>query len=248
MKRPAQIEIAQRFCGPPKSANGGYACGRLAAFIDGAAEVTLHRPPPLDKTLQVVSDGDGVSLLDGDTLVGSARAAGLSIDLPHMPTFAEAHAAEQRSIPAAMHNLPTCFVCGPHRDRGDGLRIHVGPLDPDQQNWAGPLAATWIPQPDLADSGNRVRPEFVWAALDCPTGYAAGFSDGNVFLLLGRQAVKIDRLPRTGEKCIVVAQETARDGRKHFANGALFGEDGAVLAICKATWIAVDSAVMRGDR
>jgi hypothetical protein len=27
----------------------------------------------------------------------------------------------------------------------------------------------------------------------------------------------------------------------------LFGEDGKPLAVCKAVWIAVDPAVMRGD-
>jgi hypothetical protein len=247
MQLPARLEIARRFCGPPKSANGGYACGRLAAFINGAAEVTLRNPPPLDKTMQVVADDGGVALIDGDKLIGSARTCTVSVDVPDAPTFMEAHAAEQRTMAAEQHKLPTCFVCGPHRDPGDGLRIHVGPLHPDTQGWSGPLAATWIPKPDLADSSGRVRPEFVWAALDCPTGYAAGFYDGSVYLLLGRQSVEIYRLPSAGEKCIVLALETRREGRKHHADGVLFGADGKALAVCKAVWIAVDRAVMRGN-
>jgi hypothetical protein len=247
VKPPATIEIPHRFCGPPKSANGGYACGRLAAFIDGAAEVTLRSPPPLDRVMRVLADGDGVALFDGGRLVGNAKSAEVTIDIPAMPSFAEAHAAEQRTIAADRHNLPTCFVCGPQRDPGDGLRIHVGPLDPDGAGWYGPLAATWIPDAGLADNSNEVRAEFIWAALDCPTGYAAGFSDGNVFLLLGRQALHILRRPVAGEKCIIVARETAREGRKHFAEGVLFGEDAKAAAICKATWISVDPSVMRGD-
>lgn len=247
MQLPAQLEIARRFCGPPKSANGGYACGRLAAFIDGAAEVTLRSPPPLDKAMRVVANDGGVALFDGDKLIGSASACRVSLDIPDAPTFREAHVAEQRTIAADKHKLPTCFVCGPHRDPGDGLRIHVGPLDPDTQSWSGPLAATWIPLPDLADSSGCVRPEFVWAALDCPTGYAAGFSDCSVYLLLGRQSVHIHRRPSAGEKCIVLAQETRREGRKHHADGVLFGDDGKPLAVCKSVWIAVDPAVMRGD-
>lgn len=247
MKLPARLEIERRFCGPPRSANGGYACGRLAAFIDGAAEVTLRSPPPLDKVMQVVADDGGVLLLDDDKLIGSARACSVSVDAAVAPTFEEARAAEQRTIAPHKHNLPTCFVCGPLRQPGDGLRIHVGPLHPDSQGWAGPLAATWVPQPDLADAENLVRPEFVWAALDCPTGYAAGFSDGNVFLLLGRQAVDIHRRPSAGEKCIVFARETRRDGRKHFADGVLFGEDAKAIAVCNAVWISVDPSVMRGD-
>lgn len=247
MKLPASLTIERRYCGPPRSANGGYACGRLAAYIGGAAEVTLRNPPPLDKPMQVVADDGGVSLFDGDKLIGSARSCDVSVEIPRAPTFDEARAAERRTIPADRHNLPTCFVCGPHREPGDGLRIHVGPLHPDTEGWSGPLAAVWIPQPDLADASGRVRPEFIWAALDCPTGYAAGFSDGSVFLLLGRQAVDILRRPSAGEKCIVLAKETQRDGRKHFAEGVLFGEDGKAVAVCKAVWIAVDPAVMRGD-
>ncbi|HEX9852275.1 MAG TPA: hypothetical protein VGA68_04645 [Woeseiaceae bacterium] len=247
MTLPATLEIARRYCGPPKSANGGYACGRLAAFIDGVAEVTLRSPPPLDKAMRVIADDVGVALFDGDKPVGSARASEVSVDIPDAPTFEEARAAEQRTIAPHKHNLPTCFVCGPLRQPGDGLRIHVGPLHPDTQGWAGTLAATWIPQPDIADAANFVRPEFIWAALDCPTGYAAGFSDGNVFLLLGRQAVDIRRRPSVGEKCVVVAWETRRDGRKHFADGVLYGEDAKAIAMCNAVWIAVDPAVMRGD-
>jgi hypothetical protein len=43
----ASLVVAPRFCGPPGSANGGYACGLIAAYLDGQAEITLRRPPPL---------------------------------------------------------------------------------------------------------------------------------------------------------------------------------------------------------
>jgi len=41
------------------SANGGYACGRLASFVDAdEVEVTLRLPPPLDRPLRVeATDG-----------------------------------------------------------------------------------------------------------------------------------------------------------------------------------------------
>lgn len=54
------ILIDRRYCGPPNSANGGYAAGRLAAFVDGTAEVTLRRPPPLDTALNVHPDRKSV--------------------------------------------------------------------------------------------------------------------------------------------------------------------------------------------
>jgi hypothetical protein len=42
----ASLVVAARFCGPPGSANGGYACGLIAGCLDGQAEITLRRPRP----------------------------------------------------------------------------------------------------------------------------------------------------------------------------------------------------------
>jgi hypothetical protein len=123
------VNIARRFRGPPNSANGGYACGRLAAFIDGCAEVTLHRPPPLEKDLVVTREADDqVALYDGSDLIATARPAELAVTQERSPTFDEASAASTRTFDASLHKLPMCFVCGPDRTPGDGLRIFCGPL------------------------------------------------------------------------------------------------------------------------
>ena len=65
----------RRYRGPLQSANGGYAAGRLAAFVDGPAEVTLRLPPPLDRPLAVAADDGRVLLLDGEAVVAEARGA-----------------------------------------------------------------------------------------------------------------------------------------------------------------------------
>src|SRR5690606_28369050 len=73
MKQLGTIKIARQFRGPPNSGNGGYSCGRLAAFIDGPAEVTLRKPPPLDTEMQVAEEADGaVALYSDGALVASA--------------------------------------------------------------------------------------------------------------------------------------------------------------------------------
>ena len=41
------LVIPTRYCGPPGSGNGGYVCGRIAAYANGPVTVTLRRPPPL---------------------------------------------------------------------------------------------------------------------------------------------------------------------------------------------------------
>ena len=240
------IRIEPRFHGPPNSSNGGYACGRIAAFIEGAAEVTLRKPPPLSRDLTVRTDNGEVALCDGDVLIGSGHAT--SVDVPDIKplNMEEALAAAGHTFAADLHPLPTCFVCGPARDPGDGLRIRVGPVDPQDTDWTGVLAAPWRPDASLADDAGAVRPEFVWAALDCPTGHAVSSSRGLRIILLGRQAVDIMRLPRAGEPCIVAAREISHDGRKSFAEAVLFSESGETLASCRATWIEVSSDVQTG--
>lgn len=241
------IVIPRRFRGPPNSANGGYACGRLAAFIEGGAEVTLRRPPPLEKALTVAREDDGsVSLYDGGHLVASARPAEIAVPADRSPTFEQALDATGRTFDPAVHKLPMCFVCGPDREPGDGLRIFCGPLDPADTQWSGTVAAPWIPEAFTAGDDNAVRDEFVWAALDCPTAFAAGSPAGFPTILLGRQTVRLVRRPDVGEKCVIAARLTGREGRKYLACATLFGADGAAIAACKAVWIEVERTVQLG--
>lgn len=242
-----RIIIDRRFRGPPNSGNGGYSCGRLAAFVDGSAEVTLRKPPPLGIELAVVAEADEtVALYDGDRLIATAQPAGVTVQPRVSPSFDEALAASSRTFPPAAHKLPMCFVCGPDRAPGDGLRIHCGPLEADDVEWNGVVAAPWITESYMAGENGDVAAEFVWASLDCPTAYAAGSPEGFPTILLGRQAVKIERRPQVGEKCVVTAWQTAHEGRKYRSEAALFGADGNAIAFCKATWIEVDRDVQLG--
>jgi len=251
------ITIGRRYCGPPNSGNGGYVCGRLAAQMANDAEVTLHSPPPLDKPLDVIVPGEGLKdgawqLCDGNLVVATARPASIDLTRLEQASFAEAAAAELCTpVKPDEHLLPTCFVCGPARTPGDGLRIFAGPL-PGKSAGASPvLAATWTPDPSLAVADGRVGSEFLWSALDCPTGYAACYSgESGAFertpILLGRMAARIAARPRPGERCVITAWGAGRDGRKRFAEAALHGDAGTLLAVARATWIAVDRNVALG--
>ena len=53
MRPLGQLSIDPRFKGPPDSGNGGYVAGRLAAYLDGTAAVRLHRPPALERPLDL---------------------------------------------------------------------------------------------------------------------------------------------------------------------------------------------------
>ena len=125
------MTIPRRFRGPPNSGNGGYVCGRLASHIPGAAEVMLRAPPPLETELDLVEvEAGSWELRQGATTIATGKAATLDIDRVERATYAEAVEAEKRTpVKPHEHLLPMCFVCGPDRKAGDGLRLFAGPLD-----------------------------------------------------------------------------------------------------------------------
>ncbi len=248
-----ELCVAPRFCGPPGFANGGFASGALAALLGAAAEVTLRRPVPLDRSLRVRPDRDGTLVVeDGGVLLAEARPVDIAVELLAVPGVAmpllaapaavtpeAADAAAGRSRYYDEPVFPGCFVCGPARAPGDGLRILPGQVA-GRALWAAP----WTPDPSVAGADGRVRPEVVWAALDCPSGIAAADAaalPAGTAVLLGRMTANLGELPRPGDRCRVIAWPLGRDGRKLAAGSALLSLGGAVLAAAEAVWITVPS-------
>jgi hypothetical protein len=249
----ASMIIDRRYCGPPNSGNGGYVCGRLAGHIDGGAEITLRAPVPLDKRLEVVAIDDGAwELRDGATSIASGRPANVELTCVEKASFEQAREAELRTpLKPHEHPLPGCFVCGPARAPGDGLRIFAGPLVRRSDTASAVLAATWTPDPALTAADGLVAHEYLWSALDCPTGYASSYhQDSGRFdrtpILLGRMAARIKARPRPQERCVISAWSTGQDGRKRQAEAAAHGDDGRLLAVARATWIVVSRDVPLG--
>jgi hypothetical protein len=219
------VILPRRYNGPPDSANGGYACGVVAALVGGVAEVTLRRPPPLECELEthVQPDGEAVEVHDSGTLLAEARRVELAIEVPPPVSLEDAEAASRRYPGFDHHAYPTCFTCGPERE--DGLRIFAGPVD----GRPGLVAAPWTPHEPVAA-------EVVWAALDCPSGWAVDdFQREGV--LLGRMAARVLDLPRVGEPHVVLGWRVGEDGRKRYAGSALLTPRGEVLATARSTWI-----------
>ena len=229
-----RIFIHKRFCGPPDSGNGGYVCGLVAQHVGGIAEVRLLKPPPLEKHLDVViSDGDGVLLKDGESIVAQARPAGIDLDVPSPPSFDQALLASKNYVCAEDHFFPTCFVCGPARGENDGLRIFPGKV----ADWEM-VASAWVPDDTLVDETNRVRSEFVWASLDCPGAFAV-LGETIKPVVLGSLTAEILKRPTLGQRCIAVGWEISRQGRKRFAGTALVSDSGDILARARAIWIEI---------
>lgn len=217
-----EIMFPRHYRGPLASANGGYACGRLAAFVDAdEVEVTLRLPPPLDRPLGVEHAADGVRLLDGDVLVAETRAAPVEVQAPAPVSVEVAEESRERHVRGWSPDFNECFVCGV---RDDGLEIRVGPVAGREPLHASPIA--------LPES----RPEIVWAAIDCPGAYAVG-AEGRGDIVLGRMTARVDRVPEVGETCVVASWPLGEDGRKLYAGTALFAEDGELVALARQTWI-----------
>ena len=227
--------IPRRFNGPPDSGNGGYTCGLVAALLgDGPAEVSLRSPPPLDTELEVKRDGDSVVLLDGDTVVADGRATELDLELPEAVGAEEAARASRAGYEqwAPSHPFPGCVVCGPDREQGDGMRIFPGRLAGSEL-----CAAGWTPSDSIADETGHVRPECVWAALDCPTSApVANYGEGPP-MVLARLAARLDAPVEAGRPHALVSWGIERDGRKRHSASALFSEEGRPLALARALWI-----------
>lgn len=226
------VTIAARFNGPSGSGNGGYVCGRLARFIDGPSEVTLRAPPPLDTPLAVVREGESVRLVHDGAVVGEARPARFDLAAPPAPALDDARAARARYRGLIGHRYPTCFVCGPDRPAPDGLEIYTGAVA-----GADMVADLWTPTPNLEGDTGRLAPEFLHAALDCPSYWALPRA-GDMAALLARMTASIDaELPRIGETLIVAAWPLGSDGRKHRGASAIYDRAGRVIARAEALWI-----------
>ncbi len=224
----ATVTIGRRFNGPPQSGNGGYSCGMFAVAARDALRVRLHSPPPLEVPMTVEETEGRWQMLDGARLVAAGFAAKLELEVPDAPAYVQAVWASQHYAGFKEHTFPDCFVCGPHRRRGDGLRIFPGLLD------SNIVAAPWLPADDLDQGDGKVAVEFHWAALDCPGYFSLGKTQA---MVLGEMHAHVDRRVHVGESCTVIGWQLGSERRKHFSGTALFDEDGELCARARQTWI-----------
>jgi hypothetical protein len=227
------VSIPRRFNGPLDSGQGGYCAAVVAGFVDGPAEVSLRRPVPLERPLDVArGDDESVRLLDGDELVAEGRPVqSTGLEVPAPVTVEEAREAAKRYTGSRDGLFSRCFVCGLARD--DGFEVFAGEVEGRKLT-----ASPWTPPAWAAGEDGQVRPEFVWAALDCPATFAPGLAGALPTGMLARFSVRIDAAVTAGEEHVVIGWPIEIDGRKHHAGSAVFSSDGALLAVARALLIA----------
>ena len=226
------------FCGPPSSANGGYAAGVTAGLLGERARVSLPKPPPVERALTAELTEAGVRVFDGDELVLAAKPRRGRLDVrPPQIDIEKARAAPAIPEILANHRAPTCLVCGPGRT--DGFRILPGSLG------AGVVATSWrVPRLDRHE-GDEVAAPIVWAALDCPGGWCFEGAHTQFVPVLVSQSVDILKPIRVGDHVIVVAWATGRAERILRACTALLDLGGETLAVSSQTCVAAPVAWAR---
>lgn len=237
-----KVIIDRKYCGFSNTGNGGYVCGMAARYIQGAAEVSLWNPPPVDLPLDVEQIDNRILFKNGDVIVAEAQPSSIDLNVPNPPTYEEA--AEASKFSMALSNSPPspdCFVCGCNRAKGDGLRVFAGPVSGNKI-----VAAPWVPNISLVDDSGRIRTEFLWAVLDCPGAYA--FLDGGMpTIVLGRLVAGVKNYVKPGERCIIIGWKISTDGRKLFSGSALFSESGGLCGMAKATWFPMKDGDNRNE-
>jgi len=231
------IVVDRIHCGPPESANGGWISGLLAERVatgpgKPAVTVRLSSPPPLDTPLTVGGYGAVYLLQHGHRQIATASPSPeIDLELPTPATVDEATAAETRFEGLVGHPFPTCFSCGTGRDPGEALALRPGPLN----DGTGRYAAHWTPR--------EASVPLVWAALDCPGGWAAGIAGRP--MVLGSMTAQVFGMPEVGVPHVVTSWQVLDDGRKHHSASMLHSPAGELLGLATAIWIAVDPESVR---
>lgn len=164
----------------------------------------------------------------------------LLMDVPEpLPRNQVADAEEAgRELWTANHPFPSCVVCGPDRERGDGMRIFPAELPGSD----GLYGACWTPGEADGDGDGWIRPELVWAALDCPTSApVANFGDGPP-MVLAALAARLGCPVRVGEPHTILSWGLEVDGRKRRAAAALYDSDGILVCASRALWIELSQS------
>ncbi len=185
-----------------------------------------------------MSRGDAsASVFEHEELIAEARSVpDVAVDVPAPVRVEQARDATARYRGMAEGPFSECFVCGLARD--DPLKVFAGPVEGRDV-----VASPWTPPGWAADEDGHVRPEIVWAVLDCPTFFGAyAHLDELPLAVLARLTARIDAPVVAGTEHVVIGWPLGIDGRKGHAGSAVLSAAGETLAVARALMIELRDA------
>jgi len=226
------ITIPTRFQGVTGLGQGGYTAGLLAERIEGPSTADFFNPIPLDRPLDLVESNGRLELHDGQTLILRVRAFSGTIRSADPVSIEDAEVARQRSPVYTTGAIPDCFSCG---TIPESMGVHAGPLS-DRQDFA----TSWTP-PDWSNGEDGVvQDRYVWAAIDCPSGWrATTLGDELLQAVTGQMHTSITGTIVQGRTYALVTWSDPWKGRRVKTGTALFDASGTRLAASEAVWISI---------
>ena len=215
--------------------------GILAKKLEGCVRVRINWPIPLNEELVIQTGIQDSKLLHGETLIAQASSADQSrlqaLLRPSMPpyvSFNEALEASKAYPGFESHPFPECFVCGPNREVGDGLRIFPGPHSSETF-----VCAPFKTYPSLFSSDKNMAVEYQWSALDCSGAYGIMNAFGPDKYVLGTIIGEIKAPIHMDEMIVAMGWAIDKAGRKARSGTALINHHGQLKSWALSTWIAI---------
>ena len=237
MERDQTLSIDPVYNGPPDSAHGGVAAGRMAELLEPLrASVRFRAPVPIATPMTHEQGPDGtIELSSKGRPISTVRPLEGHLDVEPFERLdprvvAKAEADFDRRWGDGQHPFPTCFGCGHGRQDDLGMALRSGPAPGHDVH-----AASWTPGLD-----GQVPSWLVWAALDCPSGFPAfvGMPPDRA-RVTGELAVDIRHFVPGDGTYQILSHVTGSAGRKTTTAAALVDEHGTTLAVATAVWIEV---------
>lgn len=222
------VVVDDRFCGIAGRGQGGYLGGLVAGHSSDAVQIDFRNAIPLATPLTIVERRQVLQLVDGDRVIVERRSGSSPTRMPDAVDPRDAHAA--RSL--AETNMPefvgSCFSCG---TRPDSLRVHAGPTGD------GRFATPFVPPAWTAPDG-VVEPPFVWAPLDCASGWALSWEPPHAMAVTATLTIQTHRRVLPGVEYTVVADtEPEWRGRRRHAWSAMYSAAGDLVAASESLWV-----------
>ncbi len=225
------LVVDGRFCGIVGRGQGGYLAGLVAGMLAEPVQIDFRNAIPLDVALDVEQRNDVIQVKHDEKVIVERRPGASPERTPEAVDFKTALAGRSTGEAGAREVVSDCFSCG---TRPDTLRVHAGPIGD------GRYATPYTPQAWTSPNG-VVEPPFVWAPLDCASGWGVTWEPPHPIAVTATLTTEILEAVEPGRDYVVVAEtEEMWRTRRRMAWAAMYTTTGDLVARAESLWISLE--------